>query len=209
MKKINIVVFLISIVFTGTLYSTATAQSTVSAVDTSDRTADHNILRGMLKDAEKAINEGRFNDLSKYLDPNVNVIYQNAEVADGTAAVQAFQERILNANGGVLKSVQTKVTADKLTEFYGNTAIAYGTAVDQYTFVGGLEMEVTSKWSTTLIKQNGEWKVVSVQFTTNLFDNPLLTNAKSAQMYFGLGGFVAGVLLVLILCKVMGRRKKV
>ena len=171
MKKVALL--LVSFVIVGGFSLTAFAQTSVSAVDTSDRTADHDALRVMLIDAVKAINEGRFDDLTKYFDPNIDVIYQNAEVADGIPAVQAFQKRILNDNGGVLKGFKTTVTADKLTKFYGDTAIAYGTAVDHYTLATGKEMDVTSKWSTTLVKENGVWKVVSLQFTTNLFDNPL------------------------------------
>jgi ketosteroid isomerase-like protein len=173
----------------------ATPVVTKVADVTVDRTADHNTLRAMLIDAEKAINEGRFNDLEKYLDPNVTVVYQNAEVADGLAETKAFQERIFNKSNGVLKGISSKVTADKLTKFYGDTAIAYGTSLDHYSFVGGLEMDLTSKWTTTLVKENGQWKVVSLTFTSNLFDNPLLTNAKASAKYFGFGGLVVGLLI--------------
>ncbi len=199
--------FLVGLILAGSFSLTTFAQTSTSAVDTSDRTADHNALRTMLIDAEKAINEGRFDDMIKYLDPNVNIIYQNAEVADGVAEVKAFQERIFNENGGVLKSIKTKVTADKLTEFYGDTAIAYGTAVDHYTFVAGMEMEVTSKWSTTLVKENGSWKVVSLQFTSNLFDNPLLTSAQSWNKYFALGGVALGLILGFIAFRFFRRSK--
>lgn len=206
MKKVAL--FFAGVILVSGFGITAFAQTNGSAVDTSDRTADHNALRVMLTDAEKAINEGRFDDLSKYFDPNINVIYQNAEVADGIPAVQAFQKRILNNNGGVLKGFKTTVTADKLTKFYGDTAIAYGTAVDHYTLANGKEMDVTSKWSTTLIKENGVWKVVSLQFTTDLFDNPLLSIAKATNKYFGVGGLVLGLILGLFGAKILRKNNR-
>lgn len=206
MKKIAL--FFTGFILVSSFSISAFAQTSVSAVDTSDRTADHDALRVMLIDAEKAINEGRFNDLTKYFDPNINVIYQNAEVADGIPAVQAFQKRILNDKGGLLKGFKTKVTADKLTEFYGDTAIAYGSAVDHYTLVTGKEMDVTSKWSTTLVKENGVWKVVSLQFTTNLFDNPLLSIAKASNKYFGIGGLVLGLILGFFGVKLLRKNNK-
>ena len=199
--------FLLGLVLASSVSFVALAQVSTSALDTSDRTADHDVLRVMLVEAEKAINEGRFDDLVQYLDPNVNIIYQNAEVADGISEVKAFQEKIFNKNGGVLKGIRTKLTAEKLSEFYGNTVIAYGTAVDNYSFVGGLEMDVTSKWSTTLVKENGSWKVVSLQFTSNLFDNPLLTSAKASAKYFGIGGLVAGLLFGFFGFKFFRRKK--
>lgn len=206
MKKIAL--FFTGFILVSSFSISAFAQTSVSAVDTSDRTADHDALRVMLIDAEKAINEGRFDDLTKYFDPNINVIYQNAEVADGIPAVQAFQKRILNDKGGLLKGFKTKVTADKLTEFYGDTAIAYGSAVDHYTLVTGKEMDVTSKWSTTLVKENGVWKVVSLQFTTNLFDNPLLSIAKASNKYFGIGGLVLGLILGFFSIKLLRKNSK-
>jgi ketosteroid isomerase-like protein len=193
MKKVGL--FLTGVALFTSLGLTASAQVATSGVDTSDRTADHNILRTMLIDVEKSINEGRFNDLEKYLDPNVTVVYQNAEVADGIAETKAFQERIFNKSNGVLKGISSKVTADKLTKFYGDTAIAYGTSLDHYSFVGGLEMDLTSRWTATLVKENGQWKVVSLTFTSNLFDNPLLANAKASAKYFGFGGLVVGLLI--------------
>ncbi len=206
MKKVAL--FFAGFILVSGFSVSAFAQTSVSAADTSDRTADHEALRVMLTDAEKAINEGRFDDLTKYFDPNINVIYQNAEVADGIPEVQAFQKRILNDNGGVLKGFKTKVTADKLTEFYGDTAIAYGSAVDHYTLVTGKEMDVTSKWSTTLVKENGVWKVVSLQFTTNLFDNPLLSIAKASNKYFGIGGLVLGLILGFFGVKLLRKNNK-
>ena len=206
MKKVAL--FFAGFILVSSFSISAFAQTSVSAVDTSDRTADHDALRVMLIDAEKAINEGRFDDLTKYFDPNINIIYQNAEVADGIPAVQAFQKRILNDKGGLLKGFKTKVTADKLTEFYGDTAIAYGSAVDHYTLVTGQEMDVTSKWSTTLVKENGVWKVVSLQFTTNLFDNPLLSIAKASNKYFGIGGLVLGLILGFFSVKLLRKNNK-
>ncbi len=206
MKKVAL--FFTGFILASSFSISAFAQTSVSAVDTSDRSADHEALRVMLTDAEKAINEGRFDDLTKYFDPNINIIYQNAEVADGIPEVQAFQKRILNDKGGLLKGFKTKVTVDKLTEFYGDTAIAYGSAVDHYTLVTGKEMDVTSKWSTTLIKENGAWKVVSLQFTTNLFDNSLLSIAKASNKYFGIGGLILGLILGFFGVKLLRKNNK-
>lgn len=199
--------FLFGLILASSFSFSTFAQVSSSALDTSDRTADHDALRVMLIEAEKAMNEGRFDDLTKYFDPNVNAVYLNGEVADGIIEINNFKERILNKNNGILKSFTTKVTADKLTEFYGNTAIAYGTVIDHYVFVAGLEMDVTSKWTATLIKNNGVWKVVSFTYTGNLFDNPLLTNAKMSATYFGFGGLVLGILMTFFAGRFFRKKK--
>lgn len=202
MKKIML--FLVSVAMFAGFVPMVSAQTAMKTVDRAD---DHAALRLMLVEAEKAINGGKFDDLTQYLDPDINVIYQNAEVADGIPEVKKFQARIFDKTSGVLKSVKTKLTADKLSEFYGDTAISYGTAVDHYSFIGGLEMDVTSRWSTTLVKKNGVWKVVSLQFTSNLFDNPLLSSAKTSAKYFGIGGALAGILIGFIGCRFLRKKQ--
>jgi ketosteroid isomerase-like protein len=200
MKKFLILVAVVSVFSCSTLVA--------RAQETPQNTADHNALRAMLIDAEKAINAHQIDGIVKYLDPNVNVIFQNAEVADGVPAVQAFYTRMFDKNNPVLKDFSTKASADVLSEIYGNTAVAYGTTLDHYTFAAGMTMDLTSKWSATLVKENGQWKVVSLQFTSNLFDNPLLSKATASAKYFGIGGLIVGLILGFILVKILRKKKK-
>lgn len=199
--------FLFSLVLAVSFSVTAFAQTNTSAIDTSDRTTDHNALRTMLVDATKALNERNFPNIEKYLDPNVNVIYQNAVVADGVAEVQAFQKKMYDGDSAVLAGYTADIQADKLTEFYGNTAIAYGTINNHFTFTGGLKMDLPSKWTATLVKKDGNWKVVSLTLTSNIFDNPLLTSAQASAKYFGFGGLALGLILGFLLFKFFRKNK--
>ncbi len=203
----RIVLFLVGFVVAGSFSLTAFAQTSISAVDTTDRTADHDALRAMLIEATKALNERNFPDIEKHLDPNVNVIYQNSVVADGIAEVQAFQKKMYDGESAILKEYTADIQADKLTEFYGDTAVAYGTIVNHFTFTGGLQMDLPSKWAATLIKEKGEWKVVSLTLTSNIFDNALLTSAKASAKYFGFGGLVAGLILGFLMFRLSRKNK--
>ena len=200
MKKF-LILFAVVSVFSG---STLVAR----AQETPQNTADHAALRLMLQNAQTAVNTHNIDGLTQYLDPNVNVIFQNGEVADGVPAVQAFYERMFNGSNPVLKDFSTVASADKLSKIYGDTATAYGTDQDHYTFIGGTTMDLTSKWSATLIKENGSWKVVSLQFTSNIFDNPLLSKATASATYFGIGGLVIGLILGFLLFKILRKKKK-
>ncbi len=82
MKKFLILVAVVSVFSCSTLVA--------RAQETPQNTADHNALRAMLIDAEKAINAHQIDGIVKYLDPNVNVIFQNAEVADGVPCEVPF-----------------------------------------------------------------------------------------------------------------------
>ncbi len=83
-----------------------------------------------------------------------------------------------------------------MSEFYGdNTAVTYGTTIDSLTFVGGKKIDLHSRWTATLYKENGQWKIVSLQFGVNVFDNPILSAVKKSIVYFSLGGILAGLIV--------------
>lgn len=200
MKKCLVLVAVVSVLSCSTLVA--------QAQETPQNTADHDALREMLADAQDAINQHNVDEIVKYLDPNVNVIFQNAEVADGVPAVRAFYARMFDTNNPVLRNSSTKASASALSEIYGNTAVAYGATIDHYTFAAGMTMDLTSTWSATLVKENDSWKVVSLQFTSNLFDNPLLAKATALSKYFGIGGLIIGLILGFILVTFLRKKKK-
>ena len=140
--------------------SVAFAQTLPTLPLESDRhDADHHALRAMLTRVETTINEKRFNELKDYLDPQVNIIFENAEVADGADAAVSFYKNLFVGNTAVLRDMKTRVAVTKPAEFYGNTAVAYGTADDVLTTLDGNSFSLRSLWSVTLEKENGEWKV--------------------------------------------------
>ncbi len=167
----------------------------------------HNELRAVLVDLQQAINKKDIATVKSYMDPNINVVYQNGEVADGVNAVEAFYKRMLTGDNPVLKDYSVVITVDKLSEFYGtNTAVAYGATVDSITFIGDKKVELPSRWTATLYKENGGWKIVSLQFGVNVFDNPLLSTAKKSVLYFSIGAIVLGLIAGIFVGKSM--RKK-
>lgn len=213
MKNITLVFIALITLFSTLHLAHAETAAPVEAVTTAapieiDHSADHQMLREMLGKAVTIINEGRFDDLLPYFDPAANVIFQNGEVADGVDAIKQFEDRMFKGGNPVLKGHSVTATADKLTEFYGDTAVAYGTAIDHFSFVGGMELDLVSKWQTTLIKENAQWKVVSLQFTSNVFDNPLLSSANSTSKYAGVGGFVLGLIVCMIAVWLKNKKKQ-
>lgn len=180
----------------------------VFAQSTNNEDPRHNELRAVLTNLQKALNDKDIEKVKSYLNPNVNVIYQNGEVADGIGTVEAFYKRMLTGDNPVLKEYSVSVNVDKLSEFYGdNTAVAYGSTIDSLSFTGGSKMEVPSRWTATLFKQNGQWKIVSIQFGVNVFDNPVLSTAKKSITYFSIGGVIAGLILGMFISRLIKKRK--
>jgi hypothetical protein len=63
---------------------------------------------------------------------------------------------------------------------------------------------MTSRWTATLVKENGHWLLASYHVSANLLDNPLINAAKSG-LYLAAGvALAAGLVLGLL----VGKRKK-
>lgn len=161
--------------------------------------ADRQALREMLHQVERAINEKKFDELAGFLDPQANVIFENAEVADGAGAVTTFYRSLFEGDSAVLRDMKTKVEVNKPAEFYGNTAVAYGTAEDSLTTLAGETFTLSSVWAVTVVKEGSVWKVVSLQFTSNVFSNPILDFASSKARVNGFVGLVLGLLVSWVL----------
>lgn len=160
-----------------------------------DPDTERGVLKQMLISIEKSINEKNFEPAFEHLHPDVVLIVQNGETLKGIDAIQDFNKRMFDGQSAVLKDHSTTASEDEPAEFYGNLALAHGKVVDKFVFAGGKTVELTSKWTTTLIKEDDKWQVLSLQFTSNVFDNPLLEASKNSLKYFTLIAFVLGFLI--------------
>jgi hypothetical protein len=66
---------------------------------------------------------------------------------------------------------------------------------EQLTLANGRPLEVTGRWSATLVKENGHWLVASLHCSENLFDNPLFNQFKSVLPWIGGASFIMGIFL--------------
>jgi hypothetical protein len=94
---------------------------------------------------------------------------------------------------------------DELTILYGpDTGIAFGSAVQSYKMANGLKLDAKTRWTATLVREQGRWLVASLHASANLFDNPLLSMAKRTAYWAGGVSLVLGLIVGLAI----GRRRK-
>jgi ketosteroid isomerase-like protein len=171
-----------------------------------DHEQDRATMRAMLSDIEQALNAQDFDAVLKHVHEDAVITYYNAEVTQGHAAARDYYQRMIASSNAVVKEFSTKGEPSAPSIIYGNTAVAYGTTVEKYKLTGGLEFTLNGRWSTTLLKSDDEWKVVALHFSTNLFDNPLLNNAKRSVWISGSIAFVVGVLLMFGIGRLRARK---
>lgn len=161
--------------------------------------ADREALLVVLGDIEAALNARDLAGALKHLDDEVVITYYDATVTRGPDEAAAYYKRMMEGAGAVLTEYSTKATVGAPAVFHGDTAIAYGTTNDSYVLARGLEFDLEGHWSTTLQKQDGQWVVVALHFSSNLFDNPLLNSANRLNRIFGIAGFALGLLVMWII----------
>jgi len=170
------------------------------------RVEDREQLRTLLDQMERAISTVDIDAALKLMQPQAIVVWQNAEVSRGQEQIRAYHDRMMKGEAPIVSKFSTKATLGGPAVFYGDSAIAYGTATDTFELSEGLKFTLNSNWSTTAVKDNGQWKVAALHFSTNLFDNPLLNNAKRAMWIAAVIAFVVGLAVAWLLTRML--RKK-
>jgi ketosteroid isomerase-like protein len=159
----------------------------------------HGELRQMRDGLLDAMNKGDFEGTLKFLETNVVITWQNAEVSRGHDGVRAYYNRVMTGPNKIVESFGCSIHPDELTILYGNNlGICYGSSDEHYKLANGRELNVKGRWTATLVKENGHWLVASLHCSTNLFDNVLLNLARKAAWMAGAVSLGIGILLGLL-----------
>ena len=170
---------------------------------------DRKQLRAMLAEFEAAINAQSIDRMVAQMDDNVTVIWLNAEVSRGKDQVRAYYGRMVGHEKAILNKYMTKASLGAPAKFYGEVAIADGAAADEFYPIARGFFRLDSRWSSTMVKNVGEWKIVSLHLSSNVFNNPLLDEIKADIVKAGVGGLVAGFVLMYVITWLLRRRARV
>ena len=167
----------------------------------------HEELRALRKGMIEAIEKGDIDKLLTYLDPDVVVTWENGEVSRKPAGVKEYWDRMMKGPQRVVESVTIDPTADELTHLYGDTGIAFGSSHDHYKLADGKDFDLLTRWTATLVRKGGTWKVAAFQAGVNMFDNAVLRLAVVRTAWWA-GGIAAivGLLVGFVIARVFRKR---
>ncbi|MEW6211142.1 MAG: nuclear transport factor 2 family protein, partial [Acidobacteriota bacterium] len=152
------------------------------------REQDHEELRALLRTATEAMNSKNFDALAPLFNNQFSITTVDQKLFTSIADFKAYYESLLSGPNAPLKSIVFKPEADDLTVFVGdNLGLSHGTSTDTYNFSDGDTRSMTSRWTATVYKRDGKWKILNIHIGTNLLDNPVLTAAKSYIYKAGVG----------------------
>ena len=195
--------------------ATATSPATASSADTA---AVHTELRRLRDEMLAAWQRRDIDALLSHVDPNVVVTWQNGEVNRGPDAIRRFYNEMLSGEASILSNLVSTLEVDDLSVLHGpDTAIAFGSIHDNFTFkrplastaaIGaGNTLALTSRWTATLVRKAGEWKLASYHVSANVFSNPVQDLAvKASGRLGGIVGFLIGVIVALLAARMLRRR---
>jgi ABC-type oligopeptide transport system substrate-binding subunit len=175
-----------------------------------DRRQDHEELRAMLKTATDAMNSKNFDALTPLFHTNFSITTVDQKLFTNLADFKSYYEALFNGDKAPLKSITFNPEADALTEFVGDDiGLSHGTSTDTYTFSDGDTRVMTSRWTATVFKDGGRWKILNLHIGTDLLANPVVSTLKSyvykAGLGAGLGGLIVGFAVAWLL---RGRRRR-
>jgi ketosteroid isomerase-like protein len=189
-----------------------------AATAASDTAAVHDELRRVRDEMLAAWQRRDIDGVLAHVDPNIVVTWQNGEVSRGPDAIRRFYKEMLEGEGSILSNLVSTLTVDDLSILHGpDTAIAFGSIHDEFTFkralastaaIGaGNTLALTSRWTATLVRKAGEWKLASYHVSANVFSNPVQDLAvKAAGRVGAVIGFVIGALIALLVGWALRRR---
>jgi hypothetical protein len=175
------------------------------AADPDPHEAERKQLLAVFAEVEGAINDQNIDRMLAQMDDNVTVIWLNAEVSRGKNEVKAYYRRMVGGENAILKKYLTKAKVGAPAKFYGDIAVADGAAADEFYPNARGVFRLDSRWSAALARNSGEWKIVSLHLSSNVFNNPLLDEVKTDVVYAGAGGVVAGLVLMFLVMRLRRR----
>ena len=172
--------------------------SYAEAVD--PRAADRQALVKVFKEIEAGINDQNVERMVAQMTPDATVTWLNAEVSRGHEQIRAYYQRMVKGPERILNKYTTAAKLGEHARFFGDVAVADGSMQDAFSPVTRKPFELSSRWTSTSAKINGEWKVVSLHLSANVFNNSLLDEAMSAAKLTAGGGVLGGLVLAGLVC---------
>jgi ketosteroid isomerase-like protein len=164
---------------------------------------DRQALLKILSDVETAINAQDVEGILAQMRPDCTVTWWNAEISRGHDDIRAYYRRMVQDKGRYISKYTTHAKLGDHARFIGSgadVAVADGSMEDEFVPIVRGTFKLNSRWSATVAKSGGEWKIVSLHLSSNVFTNPLIAElsravwvtAAAALVIGGLAGWLLG-----------------
>jgi ketosteroid isomerase-like protein len=168
---------------------------------------DRQALLNILSKVESAINAQDVEGILAQMSPDCTVTWWNAEISRGHDDIRAYYRRMVKDEGRIISKYTTRAKLGAHARFVGSggdVALADGSMEDEFFPIIRGPFKLNSRWSATAAKSGGEWKIVTLHLSSNVFTNPLISELTRMLWIAGGTALVIGGLAGWLL----GRRSK-
>jgi ketosteroid isomerase-like protein len=168
---------------------------------------DRQALLGILHKVQDAINAEDVDGILAQMSPDCTVTWWNAEISRGHDDIRAYYRRMMVDPGRFITKYTTHAKLGAHARFFGSgadVAIADGSMEDEFFPIVRGPFKLNSRWSATVAKYGGQWKIVNLHLSSNVFTNTLTAELTRALWFAGGAGLLIGGLAGWLL----GRRTK-
>ena len=175
----------------------AAAQSPAPPADQAQLAAVHNELRALKDRLVQAVNTKNSAALMADVTPDIAFTAINNDSVVGIDKLKAYYDKMLSGSSRFLNDFSIKAEADDLSRLYANNTMAVATgsadAMLDLRAGSGMKYTVPLRWTATLSRQDGPWKLAAIHFSADLSDNPYLTALSSFWRWVAAGTGLAGL----------------
>lgn len=159
--------------------------------------AERQALIEVFREVEAAINDQNVDRMVAQMHPQVTVTWLNGEISRGHDEVKAYYHRMVKGDQRYIDKYLTAAKVGAPARFYGSgeVAVADGSMEDEFFPVSRAPFKLSSRWTSTSVKFDGRWKIVSLHLSSNVFTNALIAEAKDMIVYAGIGAALGGILV--------------
>ena len=168
----------------------------------------HSELRALRERAVAAVNKRDPDALMKELHPDIVFTAMDTEVVHGIPRAQAYYQKMFVGAAKLIEDFSLTLEPDAPAALYenGKVALSRGSSNAHFKLATGTEFDVPLRWSATLLRANDKWAIANLQFTANMFDNPMLGFLKSTTKWVALGVGIVALLVGFFLGRWSRRR---
>lgn len=140
------------------------------------READHAALRMLMSKATTALNKQDMEGLAACFTKNFAFTTVDQTVLTSTLSMQKYYDRMLRQKDSPVTSYTISPIVEIPTIFLDeNTGYSCGTSDDTYTLrKNSRKVHMPCRWTATVVRENGAWKLASVHTGVNVMDNTVL-----------------------------------
>ncbi len=186
----------------------AAAQTGVPPADPAQLATIHTELRAMKDRLVQAVNTKNSAALIADVTPDVAFTAINNDTVVGIDKVKAYYDKMLTGSSRFLNDFSISAEADDLSRLYANNTMAVATgradAMLDLRAGSGMKYTLPLRWTATLSRSNGPWKLAAIHFSADLSDNPYLTALSTFWKWVAAGTGLAGLAIGYF----VGRRRR-